>query len=92
MKKISEEKIDEIVIAQADDDNAWEAPIHVNRKETLSISVKSEIASRAAFFARLHRKANIEDWLIHIINERLDMEEAAFAEMKRDLTAKTTVK
>jgi uncharacterized protein (DUF433 family) len=36
-KKLSEKEIDTLVIAQADDDNAWEKPIFVNRKKMFSI-------------------------------------------------------
>ena len=36
-KKLSEKEIDALVIAQADDDDAWEKPIFVNRKKIFSI-------------------------------------------------------
>ena len=36
-KKLSEKEIDALVIAQADDDDAWERPIFVNRKKMFSI-------------------------------------------------------
>jgi len=89
---LSEEEIDEIVIAQAEDDSAWEEPVCVRRTELSSMSLPSELASRAAFFARLHREASVEDWLKRVIQERLDLEEAAFAELKRELTAKSLQK
>ena len=37
-KNLTEREIDELVIAQADDDAAWEKPIHVNRKSVFSIA------------------------------------------------------
>jgi len=49
----------------------------------------SELASRAAFFARLHQELSVEDWLRRIIQERIDFEEAAFAELKRAIAAKS---
>lgn len=36
-KKLSEKEIDGLVVAQADDDDAWEKPIFVNRKKMFSI-------------------------------------------------------
>lgn len=44
---LTEKEIDEIVIAQADEDDAWEKPIRVNRKRVFSLSVpqSSEIVS-----------------------------------------------
>jgi len=47
-----------------------------------------ELAARAAFFARLHREASVEEWLRRVIQERIDLEEAAFAGLKRDLAVK----
>jgi len=37
----------------------------------------------------LHRKTSAEEWLRHIIRERVELEEAAFAGAKHDLAAKT---
>jgi hypothetical protein len=44
------------------------------------------LASRAAFFARLHRESSPEHWIKKVIAERIDIEEAAFAATKRDLS------
>jgi len=84
-KVLSEEEIDKIVATQADDDSAWEKPIRVQRLKSASVSLPAELAARAAFFARLHRQANVEDWLRQIIQERMDLEEAAFVGAKREL-------
>jgi len=86
--KATEEEIDDIVAAQADDDAAWEQPVRAQRAEAAALLLPSELATRAAFFARLHRAANVEDWVKRIVQERIDMEEAAFAELKRDLVTK----
>ena len=83
----SEKEIDEIVIAQADDDSAWDKPVHVRRSKSEAVSIPAEVASRAAFFARLHREPSLEDWIKKVIAERIDIEEAAFANAKRDLAA-----
>jgi hypothetical protein len=89
-KLLFEEEIDTIVIAQADDDSAWEKPICVRKTKLTSVLLPSELAARAAFFAHLHREASIEDWLRRVIQERIDLEEAAFAGLKRDLAAKSS--
>lgn len=82
----SQEEIDKIVVAQAADDSAWEKPIHVRRKKLTSLSIPAELAARVTFLARLHRQTNTDQWLTHIIQERVELEEAAFARVKRELT------
>jgi len=88
-RSLSEQEIDEIVVAQASDDSAWEKPIHVRRTKPASLSIPADLAARAAFLARLHRKTSVEEWLMHIIQERVELEEAAFVGVKRDLAVKT---
>jgi len=84
-KRLSEEEIDKIVIAQADDESAWDEPVQVRRDEPAAVSIPAELAARVAFLARLHRKSSVQEWVTHIIQERVDLEEAAFAGAKRDL-------
>ncbi|HLP47583.1 MAG TPA: hypothetical protein VK469_16675 [Candidatus Kapabacteria bacterium] len=84
-KKISEEKIDDIVISQADNDSEWEEPIHVRKTKSTSLSIPAELAARAAFLAHLHKESGVEEWLMRIIRERVDLEEGAFVEAKREL-------
>lgn len=86
-KVMSEEKIDRFVISQADDEAAWEKPVMVRRTKSTSVSIPAALAAQAAFFARLHREANLSSWLNRIIQERLDIEEAAFTGSKKDLLA-----
>ena len=84
---MSEEEIDRIVIAQADNKTAWEKPLEVRRTKSTSVLIPAALAAQAAFFARLHLEANLNNWLKRIIQERLDIEEAAFAGSKKDLVA-----
>jgi hypothetical protein len=84
--KLSESDIDKMVVAQADDDSAWERPVRVRRGKSTSVSIPAELAARAAFLARLHREPSVEDWLAHIIQERVELEETAFVGAKRELT------
>lgn len=87
---LTEEEIDKIVVAQADDDSAWGKPVRVRKTKTVAVPLSSALAARVAFFARLHREKSMETWLERIIQERLDLEEAAFAGLKRDLAAKSS--
>jgi hypothetical protein len=87
-KHLSREEIDQIVISQANNDSFWEDPVKVIKQKSTSLSLPAILASRAAFFARLHREASLEDWIKRIIRERLDIEEAAFAGCKRELIAR----
>ena len=89
-KKLSEPEIDRLVTAQADDDSAWDKPIRVRRAKPASLSIPANLAARAAFLAQLHRTKNVDEWLTHIIQERIELEEAAFIGIKQDLAAKTS--
>jgi len=91
VRVLSEEEIDAIVVEQANDDTAWEKPIRVTKVKPIFVPLSSELVTRAAFFARLHREVSVEDWLKRVIQERIDLEEAAFAGLKRDLAAKSSV-
>ena len=87
-ENLSEQEIDQIVISQADNNAAWESPIRVRRTESALVSIPADLAARAAFLARLHRQTSVEEWLTRIIQERVELEEAAFASVKRDLATK----
>ena len=81
--QLTDAEIDEIVVREVDDDAAWELPIDVHVKLPLRIDLPDSLASKAAFFARLHNVPSVEEWLQRIIRERLAFEEAAFADIKR---------
>ncbi len=81
-EKLSEEEIDNLVAGHANDDLAWGKPVHVKRPLPESFSLPAGLATRVAFLARLHR-SQIDDWLKGIIEERVALEEASFAEVKR---------
>lgn len=84
----SEREIDDVVISQADDDAAWGKPVEVHESRLERLSLSSALAARAAFFARLHHEVSVEAWLERIIQERLDLEEAAFVDLKRELATR----
>lgn len=89
--QFSEEQIDEIVVTQVEDNTAWEDPVLVSRDIPTAMSLPPELVTRAAFLARLHKVASVEEWLRTIIQERIDFEEAAFAGLKQSLTARSNV-
>ncbi len=84
-KRKNEDEIDEQVAAQADDDSAWTKPMTVKRNGMARINLPAELAAKAAFLARLHHKANAQEWLQSVIEERVDFEESAFAGLKETL-------
>lgn len=87
-RRLTEEDIDNLVVVQAGDNSAWEAPVQVRRGAPGTISIPGELAARAAFLAQVHRASGVEEWLTRVIRERIELEEVAFAEAKRDLTGK----
>ena len=83
--KDMEEAIDAAIIAQAENDDAWEEPIAVRRQNKVSVLPLPEgLVSRAAFLAALRNSSNVNDWLTNIIRERIEFEEATIAEIGQD--------
>ena len=87
-RAISEEEIDNLVESQADNDEAWDEPIQVRRKQENSLSLPTDLAMRAAFLAKLHKENNTKEWLRRIIAERIELEESAFMDFKKELASK----
>ena len=82
---LDQDKTDRLVASQADDESAWEAPIRVKRSKPASLSIPGELAARAAFLARLHRETGVDKWVERIVRERVELEEFAFTEAKRNV-------
>lgn len=87
-KQLTELEIDEIIIAQVDDVDAWEDVVDVQVAASAIISLPPALSARAAFFAQLHNMPDTETWLQSIIRERIDFEEAAFAGLKQVMEQK----
>ncbi len=87
--KLSQEAIDNIVVAQANDDAAWTTPVRIHKAKAAAVPFSADLVARATFFAQLHREASVETWLNRVIQERIDLEEAVFAGLKRELRAKS---
>lgn len=88
VKHLTEEEIDKVVTAQADSRSAWGKAVHVKKPKMSSLAIPSDLAARAAFLARLHRSSGLDEWVTHILRERIQLEEAAFNEAKRGLSGK----
>ena len=83
-KPFSEQEIDQVVVAQASDESAWDEPVRVRHAQPASLSIPASLAARAAFVARLHRTKSTEAWLTRA-EERVELEEAAFAGAKQEM-------
>ena len=90
-QRLTEDAIDRIVIDQANERSAWEKPIHVKRSKGSSLTIPSDLAARASFLARLHGSLGLDEWVAHVLRERVELEEGAFSEAQRDLSAKKTL-
>jgi len=86
-RTLDQEAIDRLVIAQSDDESAWDGPIRVKKSKPASLSIPGELAARAAFLARLHREGRVDRWVERVIRERVELEELAFAEAKKQLAS-----
>ena len=84
-ENLSEKEIDHIIVQQADNDSEWEEPICVSKAKPASLTISATLAARAAFLARVHRAAGLEEWLTRVIRERIELEESAFGEAKHEM-------
>ncbi|HUI42467.1 MAG TPA: hypothetical protein VL523_10915 [Terriglobia bacterium] len=84
---LSQAEIDAVVVSQSEDPSAWEAPVRVRRSKTRSLSIPGDLAARAAFLARLHREAGVDKWVERVLRERVELEECAFNEAKKQLAS-----
>ena len=84
-ERLSEEEIDLVIVQQVDNDSEWEEPICVSKATPASLTISATLAARAAFLARVHRAAGLEEWLTRVIRERIELEESAFGEAKHEM-------
>ena len=80
---LTEDQIDDAVVAQADQDSAWEKIVSVRRSKSTSVSIPTDLAARAAFLAKLHRERRVDAWVERIVRERVEIEESAFTAAKK---------
>ena len=84
----SQTQLDDVVVSQAGDEAAWEPSVHVQRVRPGSFLIPPALAQRAAFLARVHHASGVEEWLNRVIRERIELEEVAYAAVKRDMKSK----
>ena len=82
-----QEAIDRLVVSQASDESGWDPPVRVKRSKPAALSLPGELAARAAFLAKLHREAGIDQWVERVVRERVEIEEFAFKETKKKLAS-----
>ena len=87
-KLLSSEQIDQLVVSESEDESAWESPVEVRRTKPGQFSLSPELAEKAAFLARVHHVAGVNEWLTRVIKERIEMEEVAYTAVKREMRLK----
>lgn len=83
-RKLTEEEIDRLVIAEANDTSKWEKPVAV---KPTSIRFSPAIIERAKYFAKLHKTRGYQTWLKQVVEERIKLEEELLSDFKRELKA-----
>lgn len=81
--KPTQEQVDRLVTAEADEDSAWQKALVVRRSKSTSLTIPAELAARAAFLARLHRESRVDKYVEPIVRERVEIEESAFTAARR---------
>jgi hypothetical protein len=85
--RLGQETIDRFVISQSKNDAAWEPPTRVERFKLAPLSIPGELAARAAFLAKLHREIGMDKWVERVVRKRVELEEPAFKEAKKNLAS-----
>ncbi len=81
-KKVTEEEIDELVIAEANDMTKWGKPVAV--RPTV-IRFSTSVIEKAKYLAKLHNTRGYQTWLKQIVEERIKLEEELLSDIKRGL-------
>ena len=87
-RKLTEEEIDKLVEEQANDYTKWNKPIKVNKEKNSSINLPNELVQRAKFLANLHKENSVDEWIQKVLKEKIELEEDAYKEAKRELVKK----
>jgi predicted DNA-binding protein len=81
-KRLTEEEIDRLVIADADDISKWGKQIAV---KPTSIRFSPSIIEKAKYLAKLHKSRGYQTWLKQVVEERIKQEEKLLSDFKREL-------
>ncbi len=89
-RELTEQKIDEIVISEANDIKKWEEPISVKPLGATSIRLSPDTIRKAKYFAKLHKYRGYQTWLKRIIEDRIKTEEEILKELKQTLESESS--
>ena len=81
-KKLTEEEIDELVVAEANDMTKWGKPVAV-RPNVIRFS--TSVIEKAKYLAKLHKTSGYQTWLKQVVEERIKLEEELLSDIKRGL-------
>ena len=59
--KLTEQEIDDIVISQVNDDDAWEEPINVTVADPAIVSLPPKLVARAAFLPNYTTRQQLQN-------------------------------
>jgi predicted DNA-binding protein len=77
-------KIDNFVINQANDEDAWELESQINQKtKPTSIRLSNRTINRAKFFAHVHHQRGYQSWLKNVIEDRINTEYELYKKLKK---------
>ncbi len=81
--KISQKEIDDLVIAQADQDHSWEAWHSVNPCKPISLRLSSKTVGALKTLAKLKHEKGYQTLLKKWIDERLFYEQKIISSFRR---------
>jgi len=90
-KRLSGKEVDDLVVAEAENAAAWEPQVKVKPSTGTSFSLPRDLAARAAFLARIHHTERVGEWITKVIRERIELEEVAFAQAKREISGRSRI-
>lgn len=76
-KKLTEQEIDALVIAEADDDSAWEAEEFVEHPKAISLRLDTSLIRKLKMLSKLHGKRGyqtlVKDWISEKVTQEFNM-------------------
>ena len=78
-KRLAEDEINKIVIAEADDMTKWEKPVTV---KPAAVLFSKSIIEKAKYLAKLQKARGYQMWLKQIVKERIKLEEKLLSDFK----------
>ena len=85
--KLTQDQVDAVVTADADNDSVWERAVTVRRPKSMALSIPADLMARASFVAKLHRENHVDKWVERVVRERVEIEQFAFTAAKKTLAS-----